>query len=251
MKPPMHPKNEMIESLFLLIWGSVLGAFSILFLFMKHREYTEKKGKSVLIELPVAKKSVQETEQSIYKKRRTRVPKKTMQDEAEYPLLDSFKTQRDERPHTLIVVKNTKKRNSDTSTLKPALLLDLPQLPAKIVFSDQFVFPSLPDAEYKVYPLPGQERSNPVARINGQLIYNTQFGVLTTHDVPDESHVAAHQRCLENGQVVFTKDIGLFKTHPVKTAGDERVYATHQIATQDGLTLHLFDSAKQHAHHRK
>lgn len=131
----------------------------------------------------------------------------------------------------------------------------LSTLPTEIRFSDELVYPSAPESDYQVYPLPGYQRSEPVAKvtINGHSIpiYNTQFGVLTARDFSDKSHTAVHQRCLENGQAVFAKNLGLFKTHPVRTAGDERVYATHQITNKDGLTLHLFDTTKQHAHPKK
>lgn len=255
MKQNPLSKTETLENLFLLMWGSILSVLLFIYLYGKYKEYTKKNALPARINPSFFKEPKKKAEEADCKKKRLK----------QFRIKDSY---REEEPFqlTLIQVKQIedtptrnkkaeKRRNSDASTIPPVLFSHPLALPAEIRFSDKYVFPSPPDAPYAVYPLPGQEKSDPVARVtmNGHVmfIHNTQFGVLTARDFSDESQVQVHQRSLENGQVVFAKDIRLFKTHPIGTAGDVRVCATHQITTENGLTLHLFDLTIQHAHRGK
>lgn len=150
--------------------------------------------------------------------------------------------------------KSNKRRDSKTETPAPTEFFSSSILPSEIRFSHQFVYPSPSNPTGTVYPLPGMESANPVARISiaGQfmLIYNTQFGVLAPLCELSENDLAVHKNCLETQKVVFDRNLRFFKTRPVKTCGDQRVYAT-QIIKKEGLTLHVFDKIEQHAHIRK
>jgi hypothetical protein len=142
-----------------------------------------------------------------------------------------------------------------------ALIVTTPEnIPTQIFFNcndTQYTYPPPPQATYSLHPLPSTGRSKPVARvtINNQIqtVYATQFGILRLQKKHKASQkdILIHQRCLENGQVVFDNKINLFKTHPVRTGGDQRVYATQQVKNEDGLTLHFFDQIAGHAHYKQ
>lgn len=246
MRQGMSAKSEWAENLFLLAWGSVFVTLFIMFCIQKYEKYTAKKTKSLPIKLPPITVSEETVKKIRYKKLRgNTLP------QMEQPL---FLYEQDSVSN--VTIQPTKRRHSqETIQVAPILSSAISTLPTEIRFSDEFVYPAPPDSPYQLYPLPGAQKSQPIARVtihgHSMLVYNTQFGVLTTHDLPDESHVAAHRHCLENGRVTFAKDVGLFKTHTVRTAGDGRIYATRRMTTQDGLTLHLFDTTEQHAHRGK
>lgn len=253
MKQPTFPINKTLEDLFLLAWAGAFVA-AIIFTFVNiYKKNTKNKIKSAPNKLPptiVPKEAFKQPIEHKKSRIRIRAAEKKAPDEVDYPIYAA----KQEENLSNIITKPTKRRNSEEKTdISPTLFSAVPALPTNIRFSDEFVYPSPEGSRYQVYPLPGSEKSQPVARVTinncSELIYNTQFGVLIADDLPDQKHVAAHQRCIKNGQVVFDRRIRLYKTHPVRTAGDERIYATHQLTTEDGLTLHLLDSVKQHAHH--
>lgn len=245
--------NKTIEDLFLLGWAGtlfVLIIFSFITNYKKRASNTTKPAPHKL--RPIIASEEESKRPNRLKKFRVKTPQiqKDDPDEVNHPAHPI--TQQEKNESDIIKTKN--RRNSQEKTdASPTLFSAAPVLPAQIRFSDEFVYPSPEGGCYQVYPLPGPQKSQPVARVtigsHSMLIRNTQFGVLTTQNLPDESHIAIHQRCIETGQVAYDSQSRLFKTRPVKTAGDERIYATHKITTEDGLTLHIFDTPIQHAHH--
>lgn len=253
----IYPKNEFAEYICLLAFGGLFSGLLIMFLIKKYKEHIRGKTTPAPIEFIFVKES-EEAAPAEFKKHRKIASQKIDLHENEPHSSDFFTYTAEQKKSVsdITTTKSVKRRNSkETTDISSALFSAVSALPTEIRFSDEFIYPSAPQSHYQLYPLPGHQRSKPVAKVtinsHSTLIYNTQFGVLTTDDFSDESRVAVHQRCLENGQVVFSKICGLFKTHPIKTAGDERVYATHQIVNKEGLTLHLFDTSEQHTHYRK
>lgn len=261
MKIPTFPKNERSENIFLFGWAFLLLFAFIVSFFQQISNRKNKKAKSDIVKLPLNSGPGKITQPVTPEKPRTNLFKNKKTGHAEPVMfnVDFFQVEirRKKTPPNVAVKKTEKRRNSmPQSDASSVQLSDAPSLPAEIRFSDKYVYPSRPQDQYQLFPLPGgAQRSRPVANISvddhSMLIYDTQFGVLTANDFLDKSHAEAHRRCLKNGQVVFAKNLRLFKTHPTGTAGDERVYATNTITNQDGLTLHLFDKIEQHAHCRK
>ncbi|GEM_PF-6490291 len=238
----LRPNSENLDNIFLLLSFVTCASLMAILAYINIKKLWRTPAATPKLPLPI-RNVIEPIESEKVPRSRVRIRKKTEEQS------DAFF---DQISSKAFLIQTKKKRRSDASTVIPTLFLPHPALPAEIRFSDEFVYPSPQDSRYQIYPLPGPQKSQPVAKvkINGHnmLIRSTQFGVLTARDLPDESLIAAHERSLKNGQVVFAKDIRLFKTHPKL---DGRIYATHQITTQDGLTLHLFDKTEQHAHRKK
>lgn len=240
----LRSNTENLEILFLILAIATFGAVMAVLMYQNRKKSCRTLAATRKPLLPI-RNVIESTKNAEIPHKVFRIRKKDYQKKTEEQPDAFFPQPRD------FIVQSPKKRKLSASTVTPAVLSSHPAL-TEIRFSDEYIYPSPENSRYQVYPLPGPPRSQPVAKvsINGHntLIYNTQFGVLIARDLPDESLLTAHKRCLENGRVVFAKDVGLFKTHP---SHDVRIYATHQMTNQEGLTLHLFDMTEQHAHHGK
>lgn len=238
------------ENIFLLAWFALSAVIIFAALFGNRR--TQKSVKIPVLITDVLRNASPQIKPTHHSHKKTRHKIPVMQNS---PLkIPFFPEVKKDNTSPVRIHKANKRRNSTTEIPAPVAFFLSPILPSEIRFTDQFVYPFSSNPTDTVYPLPGMESANPVACIfiTGQLtlVYNTQFGALAPLCELSENDLAVHKNCLETQKVVFDKKLRLFKTHPVRTCGDQRVYAT-QVIKKEGLTLHVFDKIEQHAHIRR
>jgi hypothetical protein len=244
----LKPNSETLDNLFLLAALSSCAAFFATLIYINMRKIARTLAAAP--KLPLFKREeVESTKREEKPREKIRFRKKDHQEKTEAQSTVFL----DNAPSKTFVVQGKKKQSSDPSKVQPTLFSPHSALPTEIRFSDEFVYPSPPNAPYQVYPLPGQERSKPIAKIDGRLIYNTQYGVLCIENEKEffESDAKTHAKCLKNGNAVYDSRLHKYKTHYTGPSGDARVYAENRIHTESGLILHLFDRIDRHAHPSK
>ena len=240
------------ENILLFIWALTGTSFIAAYLIFRYSLVKTKSIKSTaVLKTPYLKLRPPETQHLVEQNiRRKKTHTKLQNHRAFSPILFYQLSQENTRKKPLQSLQNIQPETQTNISLE-FCSVQSNTLPTEIQFSTQFIYPSSAYHHAIVYPLPGAQSTHPVARVcianRYVLVYTTQFGVLEPSLKLSHDELTVHQNCLETGKVVFDKQARLFKTHPVRTCGDQRVYATKQVK-KDGLTLHIFDDMVQHAH---